>query len=163
MRLKKSYVSCIFDNISIHAPAKGATLLCLSLHCMQVYFNPRTREGCDTAVATILIPLIIFQSTHPRRVRRSGELESQIIMAFQSTHPRRVRRFDESVKSYERYFNPRTREGCDVFRSSAYPNKKRFQSTHPRRVRPVKPEYSVRELLFQSTHPRRVRHRITKD
>ena len=35
------------EKISIHAPVKGATLL----YCMlrfSPYFNPRTREGCDT-------------------------------------------------------------------------------------------------------------------
>ena len=33
--------------ISIHAPTKGATLLCAKLTHVKSYFNPRTHEGCD--------------------------------------------------------------------------------------------------------------------
>ena len=33
------------------------------------------------------------------------------------------------------YFNPRTREGCDMLLQSELTSKKLFQSTHPRRVR----------------------------
>ena len=36
------------ENISIHAPAKGATKIYLPVICGQNYFNPRTREGCDS-------------------------------------------------------------------------------------------------------------------
>ena len=35
--------------ISIHAPARGATFLALLYACIFSYFNPRTREGCDDA------------------------------------------------------------------------------------------------------------------
>ena len=34
-------------NISIHAPAKGATTAFLTAFLAAAYFNPRTREGCD--------------------------------------------------------------------------------------------------------------------
>ena len=77
--------------ISIHAPAKGATQFQYALdtdfgfqstlprrerrnkcrtpwHCC--YFNPRSREGSD-AVAVIIRPSpVLFQSTLPRRERR---------------------------------------------------------------------------------------------
>ena len=33
--------------ISIHAPAKGATCKLNLLEMIRLYFNPRTREGCD--------------------------------------------------------------------------------------------------------------------
>ena len=33
--------------ISIHAPVKGATLICRNLFVDAFNFNPRTREGCD--------------------------------------------------------------------------------------------------------------------
>ena len=32
---------------------------------MQSNFNPRTREGCDQTVLAVLAMLLIFQSTHP--------------------------------------------------------------------------------------------------
>jgi len=35
------------DNVSIHAPARGATQMFLVLHNHLYSFNPRTREGCD--------------------------------------------------------------------------------------------------------------------
>ena len=56
-------------SISIHAPAKGAT-------------GP---------LANVVWAILVFQSTHPRRVRPDLEY---IILHFS-------------------YFNPRTREGCD--------------------------------------------------
>ena len=34
-------------SISAHAPAKGATISCSSYLATNLYFNPRTREGCD--------------------------------------------------------------------------------------------------------------------
>ena len=124
------------------------------------YFNPRTREGCDGAEQNVYTKEIIFQSTHPRRVRHANKAFSAIEddisihapakgatrhkgrgchggIEFQSTHPRRVRRIifiilstpkiisihapaKGATKTYQvsshqsKYFNPRTREGCDV-------------------------------------------------
>ena len=45
--------------ISIHAPAKGATLLNRAMHLFRFYFNPRSREGsdahgCDACCAVII-------------------------------------------------------------------------------------------------------------
>ncbi len=58
---------------------------------------------------------VMFQSTHPRRVRPPGVTPAGAVGAFQSTHPRRVRLFG--------FLQP-------LFRVQ-------FQSTHPRRVRPL--------------------------
>ena len=106
--------------------------------CCQAYFNPRTREGCDFIFACIRNSFLPFQSTHPRRVRQYIFLLFELKPIFQSTHPRRVRRgffqpFDEHfffisihapakgatamqswMVSWVVYFNPRTREGCDM-------------------------------------------------
>ena len=62
--------------ISIHAPAKGATWTRYTRTRLMAYFNPRTREGCDIACEQLGRTCYIFQSTHPRRVRRgqSGTL-----------------------------------------------------------------------------------------
>ena len=57
------------DIISIHAPAKGATVEDLNRVRLCKYFNPRTREGCDTDYMMVDMKAIKFQSTHPRRVR----------------------------------------------------------------------------------------------
>ncbi len=76
--------------ISIHAPAKGATLS-LNRTCV---FNQ-------------------FQSTLPRRERQLTTciVVSQLI--FQSTLPRRERPQKVASSSDSTYFNPRSREGSD--------------------------------------------------
>ena len=99
-------------NISIHAPTWGAT-----------------SNSEDTASWTI------FQSTHPRGVRRR---------ANPGSNPKR-------------YFNPRTHVGCDKLPSEAALKCSIFQSTHPRGVRHALPYVLFQFCLFQSTHPRGVR------
>ena len=56
----------------------------------------------------------LFQSTHPRGVRRPSANGRKKDMLFQSTHPRGVRRPHASVACLDDNFNPRTRVGCDV-------------------------------------------------
>ena len=41
-----------------------------------MYFNPRTREGCDWAINEVHSLAVEFQSTHPRGVRLQ-EVEPQ--------------------------------------------------------------------------------------
>ena len=102
--------------ISIHAPTKGAT---------NMMANPKATNKISihapTKGATFLAPkrvcLIVFQSTHPRRVRRV------LLLA---------------VLLVDLNFNPRTHEGCDAAKNlTEAANDGKFQSTHPRRVRPV--------------------------
>ena len=102
----------------------------------------------------------MFQSTHPRGVRRiSQEAFACIGAGFQSTHPRGVRRWAFRPRpSLPACFNPRTRVGCDTPPCSVSRTNDLFQSTHPRGVRRGKPcsiYYATR--AFQSTHPRGVR------
>ena len=55
--------------ISIHAPAWGATFLfCIGV-ITDVYFNPRTRMGCDHCIGYSRAVAARFQSTHPHGVR----------------------------------------------------------------------------------------------
>ena len=42
-------------------------VLLISLYFI-LSFNPHTHEGCDTLMALTFMALILFQSTHPRRV-----------------------------------------------------------------------------------------------
>ena len=55
----------VTDYISIHAPVKGATLPGTLLGMSAFYFNPRTREGCDTGRQCTFMTKCQFQSTHP--------------------------------------------------------------------------------------------------
>ncbi len=121
--------------ISIHAPARGATHFSTSYLRPGKNFNPRTREGCDGPGFGFSVLQLLFQSTHPRGVR--PQLLGHLItgLRFQSTHPRGVRLVTHLLVVIKVYFNPRTREGCDIFVVRKYFLIKRFQSTHPRGVR----------------------------
>ena len=123
--------------VSIHAPAWGAT--CASCRLLSAHAQ--------------------FQSTHPRGVRPA--LPSRLAPGprFQSTHPRGVRLLSARDATREPTgFNPRTRVGCDMPSTDAPPCRLMFQSTHPRGVRqvPVWP-LLAHQWQFQSTHPRGVR------
>ena len=143
--------------ISIHAPAKGATGL-------RMAHLPRTS---------------IFQSTLPRRERRSYGSCYPWCIEFQSTLPRRERRLPSvGVASVLRYFNPRSREGSDTQQEKRQNGKaisihapakgatfgyrtvgiaEAFQSTLPRRERHGKTTKTATIMIFQSTLPRRER------
>ena len=58
-----------YENISIHTPAKGATVFHATQAMTITDFNPHTREGCDGALHGSVLGMDKFQSTHPRRVR----------------------------------------------------------------------------------------------
>ena len=124
----------------------------------------------------------MFQSTHPRGVRRQDECTSHFVQEFQSTHPRGVRLSLCNLSSWSRKvsihaptrgatlglipvysfflsFNPRTHEGCDKDSSSW----RLFfgVSIHaPTRgaTRFVNKDSVIGQ--FQSTHPRGVRLEI---
>ena len=99
--------------ISIHAPAKGATKQQGRGMAAAVYFNPRSREGSDEALLAYISRWLAFQSTLPRRERRSHRPTSA------ATHD----------------FNPRSREGSDPQGVCQGGRDSRFQSTLPRRER----------------------------
>ena len=78
--------------VSIHAPAWGATTGSAGASIGGTGFNPRTRVGCDEVTAITGYVASVFQSTHPRGVRRVGQKSCFTASGvFQSTHPRGVR------------------------------------------------------------------------
>ena len=81
------------DHISIHAPARGATCSVNSDSATFSNFNPRSREGSDYAECLILLMFHVFQSTLPRGERRHYRKQTYKILCD---------------------FNPRSREGSDV-------------------------------------------------
>ena len=76
--------------VSIHAPARGATLERERLAIMKE-----------------------FQSTHPHGVRHATLVQINAAQMFQSTHPHGVRQKRHLSTLPNRCFNPRTRTGCD--------------------------------------------------
>ena len=122
--------------VSIHAPAWGATeaddkriaeemsfnprtrvgcdLRPASRSRSPASFNPRTRVGCDAANAAGKRSRMRFQSTHPRGVRRAGNLREGAGTQV-SIHAPAWGATGGAVPVIARYpgFNPRTRVGCD--------------------------------------------------
>ena len=84
------------------------------LHNRHFYFNPRTREGCDGVESPNRMRAVIFQSTHPRRVRHVKEILKMAKRNI-SIHAPAKGATDLYVGLVIRgkNFNPRTREGCD--------------------------------------------------
>ena len=123
--------------VSIHAPAKGATRLSTSPSLRRTSFNPRTREGCDRSASRGGTPRSRVSIHAPAKgATCTAYVVSQYGSMFQSTHPRRVRPVPASRHACAaRSFNPRTREGCDRQNLWVNPSGTSFQSTHPRRVR----------------------------
>ena len=78
--------------VSIHAPARGATLGYPGQAFRGKCFNPRTREGCDTTAELWSLASITVSIHAPARGATWMVL---------------------SRASIVRSFNPRTREGCD--------------------------------------------------
>ena len=129
-------LSPIMIVISIHAPAKGATLrytdrLSCCFHfnprtregcdasgfprpATKFYFNPRTREGCDTESDEYGVWYTTISIHAPAKGATIPCLLYVTIFQFQSTHPRRVRLHRHAQVNTHNNFNPRTREGCDA-------------------------------------------------
>ena len=124
------------SNVSIHAPAKGATELIRKSFTISQCFNPRSREGSDFSKGGNVMKDRMFQSTLPRRERPGQKRGKSIAGEFQSTLPRRERptldgssigeigvsihapakgatMYQDRWRSSQRRFNPRSREGSD--------------------------------------------------
>ena len=113
------------SDISIHAPASGATPRILQESIKESDFNPRSREWSDGTPLEDDMWAAIFQSTLPRVERRKLLCNSCTLYGFQSTLPRVERR--TAARRY-RYtignFNPRSREWSDrrsIDRASSIP------------------------------------------
>ena len=120
-------------SISIHAPARGATAGKCEEEQTNGYFNPRSREGSDTYKDTLVSYATgLFQSTLPRGERPAWLLRLRNWTTFQSTLPRgerQPRRIEELLR-------------------------KEFQSTLPRGERPCRSDRKRQFSKFQSTLPR---------
>ena len=144
--------------ISIHAPAKGATLMrhsrqqapkfqstlprrerrCRPGHYREprANFNPRSREGSDNVKSLWDVIVQKFQSTLPRRERLplleqiKRHVKISIHAPAKGATTRHLIRRSNLLN-----FNPRSREGSDKGRVLTPTHFKIFQSTLPRRER----------------------------
>ena len=155
--LRSCAVACM---VSIHAPAKGATLPTRrSLDVAHVFqstpprrgrrpiasmhrrrrscFNPRPREGGDRSHRRRSCRRRRVSIHAPAKGATDGmSVDAHPTCSFQSTPPRRGRPSAPiAAASTVRCFNPRPREGGDALRSRAAMPACMFQSTPPRRGR----------------------------
>ncbi len=121
--------------ISIHAPVKGATTRKrYGLHNQRISIHAPVK-GATKRTDTILLR-VVFQSTHPWRVRRARFWQQARQFRISIHAPVKgatCRVFKTDFRSF--YFNPRTREGCDEIQWKKQQMVFWFQSTHPWRVR----------------------------
>ncbi len=178
--------------VSIHAPAWGATNANESPFRLMKCFNSRTRVGCDGTPAGLCPP---GRSGFNPRTRVGCDVKNLLKFSqkalFQSTHPRGVRRLPRcrqtrrghvsihapawgatpSTTAWTKWgacFNPRTRVGCDRHHHPTKGNTG-MVSIHAPAWGATQTVHSTTPLppQFQSTHPRGVRHvhgtRITRN
>ncbi len=172
--------------ISIHAPAKGATVsTTLYASATNTKFQstlPRRERLCNFRR---MIPGSQFQSTLPRRERRfSSLLPGAVYSVFQSTLPRRERldhiRYEAHRIGISIHAPAKGATAASIKISNCSPISihapakgatKRltqrcipdtFQSTLPRRERRLLPRISASPAEFQSTLPRRERPDIRR-
>ena len=119
-------------DISIHAPARGATGTGTSLCVPYGHFNPRSREGSDIRDCDISREHVAFQSTLPRGERRGRQQD-----AF-----------------WDRHFNPRSREGSDVLAPFGSITSIKISIHAPARGATTQPADTITKQPFQSTLPR---------
>ena len=110
--------------ISIHALARSATNLVRVCKEYLIDFNPRTREECDRMYTDKHNLVVAFQSTHSRGVRRYY-IDKDSIRRYISIHAlaRSATTKFEPYREEEQYFNPRTREECDLLKPTMHHSK----------------------------------------
>ena len=97
-----------------------------------IYFNPRTREGCDAFLDVDLYPIQAISIHAPVKGATfevavlHGLLVISIHAPVKGATPQVTQRQPGLI-----HFNPRTREGCDYLSVGLRRNEKIFQSTHP--------------------------------
>ena len=142
-------------DISIHAPARGATVGIAMLPPKATHFNPRPREGGDCSSHRLHQTHPSFQSTPPR----GGRLvlaQRWVVRADISIHApaRGATAGRRHILGLSDHFNPRPREGGDVIFDITSESWIAFQSTPPRGGRLSWDATRSFPTIFQSTPPR---------
>ncbi len=146
-------------DISIHAPARGATIILRPPYRRCRYFNPRTRTGCDLVLAENTTTGNLISIHAPARGATHGVSLDLLPCRFQSTHPHGVRPMSASSWSSSSVFQSTHPHGVRLSDAREWDRDTKFQSTHPHGVRLCEEDWGTGLNLFQSTHPHGVRHR----
>ena len=107
--------------ISIHAPARGATLL--EIGCRNVFLISIHAPARGATQFTYCKSNIFWISIHAP-ARGATLIDSYFLKTFefQSTPPRGERLPLRQVSAYRSYFNPRPREGSDFYHLLHFPS-----------------------------------------
>ncbi len=124
------------QDVSIHAPAQGATAATQKNHLAYQVSIHAPAQGATAASLWFVVLTPVSIHAPAQGATRPGSRD----------------------RPPSRSFNPRTRAGCDNIQAGFLDGLTSFQSTHPRRVRPAVAVSPAKPIEFQSTHPRRVRH-----
>ena len=114
------------QNISIHASAKEATKSTTATTAAKKISIHASAKEATVYNGTIDWKKVKFQSTPPRRRRQHPPRRYEGRKRFQSTPPRRRRRNTFVFGVHLLYFNPRLREGGDVFKTGGGKLRKNF-------------------------------------
>ena len=148
------------EQISIHAPAKGATKKETGLMRVDQFQStlPRRERPADNKFNSMPCQ---FQSTLPRRERHIHDVRISIACLDFNPRSREGSDFVISLSASSMInFNPRSREGSDFGKILVVKIHQPFQSTLPRRERPCcQQRRPFLSAGFQSTLPRRERPR----
>ena len=129
--------------VSIHAPAGGATVLRWPKSPGWSCFNPRPRRGGDLHPDKLDEPFHWFQSTPPQGGRPKSQSITPDQCEFQSTPPQGGRLYRHTYWSADKCFNPRPRRGGDLPLLLRFLPLLLFQSTPPQGGRP---SYSAKTM-----------------
>ena len=99
-------------NISIHAPARGATPTGQEFLQNEIYFNPRSREGSD-AWDSRKKPDILISIHAPARGATPGKIGADPEIFISIHAPARGATASQCAICRHGNFNPRSREGSD--------------------------------------------------
>ena len=177
-------ITVLFE-VSIHAPAWGATLDKVTLHLLralfqsthprgvrlhpdspplgQMGFNPRTRVGCDRASEGRIPISMRFQSTHPRGVRRPANAPVSRASAVSIHAPAwGATIMAATLDEYGRVSIHAPAWGATPL--TGLQRRAAYVSIHAPAWGATRPSSSAsrRPSWFQSTHPRGVRHQEDK-
>ena len=118
-------------DVSIHAPARGATYRAGVASSSTLSFNPRSRTGSDDCCDRVRPPGHLFQSTLPHGERPMPWTKTGHCKRF---NPRSRTGSDENCwmgRVTINGFNPRSRTGSDLTLYRRSPLALQFQSTLP--------------------------------
>ena len=104
------------NNVSIHAPTRGATSLCQKQNLILICFNPRAHAGRDI-ILIIIFNFLYYVSIHaPTRGATVVKPLADAQIQFQSTRPRGARLVRSKTSKAADSFNPRAHAGRDLKR-----------------------------------------------